>query len=105
MGAGFKSLMESKTSQILISSLSDSFQKISSRKTAKSDFKGKVKLEFIDPKDDEEEGDYDEIRRLIQTEYACLGDGACRIHGYEFGGFAFSSQAKIRGRGNSGLSE
>jgi ATP-dependent exoDNAse (exonuclease V) beta subunit len=46
--------------QILSQAYSDSFQKISPKKE-KSDFKGKVKLEFIDPKNEELEGKFDEI--------------------------------------------
>ncbi|MEN2281068.1 UvrD-helicase domain-containing protein [Algoriphagus sp. SE2] len=44
--------------QILSKAYSDSFQKISPKKET-SDFKGKVKLEFIDPKD--EEGNFEEL--------------------------------------------
>src|SRR5690606_37596544 len=46
--------------KILSQAYSDSFQKISPKKE-KSEFKGKVKLEFIDPKDEEEEGNFDEV--------------------------------------------
>ncbi|REG83433.1 UvrD-helicase domain-containing protein [Algoriphagus antarcticus] len=78
--------------QILSQAYADSFQKISPKKE-KSQFKGKVKLEFIDPKDDENEGKFDEIvlEKLPKTIME-LQD-----HGYELEDIAFLVRRKSEG--------
>ena len=78
--------------QILSQAYSDSFQKISPKKE-KSDFKGKVKLEFIDPKSEEEEGKFDEV--VLSK----LPDLVMELqdHGYELEDIAFLVRRKSEG--------
>ncbi|WP_339876510.1 UvrD-helicase domain-containing protein [uncultured Algoriphagus sp.] len=81
-----------ENAQILSQAYADSFQKISPKKE-KSTFKGKVKLEFIDPKDEEEEGKFDEI---------VLGKLPERVmelqdHGYELEDIAFLVRTRSDG--------
>ncbi|MBN7817413.1 UvrD-helicase domain-containing protein [Algoriphagus pacificus] len=80
-----------ENAQILSQAYADSIQKISPKKE-KSAFKGKVKLEFIDPKD-EEEGKFDEI---------VLGKLPERVmelqdHGYELEDIAFLVRTRSEG--------
>jgi len=78
--------------QILTQAYADSFQKISPKKE-KSDFKGKVKLEFIDPKDEEAEGNFDEV--VLSK----LPDLVMELqdHGYELEDVAFLVRRKSEG--------
>ncbi|WP_296705646.1 exodeoxyribonuclease V subunit beta, partial [Algoriphagus sp.] len=78
--------------QILSKAYSDSFQEISPKK-AKSEFKGKVKLEFIDPKDEEEDSKFDEI--VLEK----LPDLVMELqdHGYQLEDIAFLVRSKSHG--------
>jgi len=78
--------------QILSQAYSDSFQKISPKKE-KSTFKGKVKLEFIDPKDEEEEGNFDELVLSKLPELVM----ELQDHGYELEDIAFLVRRKSEG--------
>jgi ATP-dependent exoDNAse (exonuclease V) beta subunit len=78
--------------EILSQAYSDSFQKISPKKE-KSDFKGKVKLEFIDPKDDEGEGNYDAV--VLSKLPAVVME--LQDHGYELEDIAFLVRRKSEG--------
>ncbi|WP_339699464.1 UvrD-helicase domain-containing protein [Algoriphagus aquimarinus] len=78
--------------QILSQAYSDSFQKISPKKE-KSAFKGKVKLEFIDPKDEEEEGNFDELVLSKLPELVM----ELQDHGYELEDIAFLVRRKSEG--------
>jgi ATP-dependent exoDNAse (exonuclease V) beta subunit len=78
--------------QILSQAYADSFQKISPKKE-KSDFKGKVKLEFIDPKGEEAEGKFDEIvLEKLPSVIMQLQD-----HGYDLEDIAFLVRRKSEG--------
>jgi ATP-dependent exoDNAse (exonuclease V) beta subunit len=78
--------------QILSQAYADSFQKISPKKE-KSDFKGKVKLEFIDPKGDEAEEKFDDIvLEKLPSVIMQLQD-----HGYELEDIAFLVRRKSEG--------
>ncbi|MEP4374933.1 MAG: UvrD-helicase domain-containing protein, partial [Algoriphagus sp.] len=78
--------------QILSQAYSDSFQKISPKK-AKSEFKGKVKLEFINPKEAEDESKFDEI--VLDK----LPDMVIELqqHGYHLQDIAFLVRNKAHG--------
>ncbi|WP_192349336.1 exodeoxyribonuclease V subunit beta [Algoriphagus sp. Y33] len=78
--------------QILSQAYSDSFQKVSPKKE-KSVFKGKVKLEFIDPKNEDEEGNFDEV--VLSK----LPDLVMELqdHGYELEDIAFLVRRKSEG--------
>ncbi|RAI88282.1 UvrD-helicase domain-containing protein [Algoriphagus yeomjeoni] len=78
--------------KILSQAYSDSFQKISAKK-AKSDFKGKVKLEFIDPKSEDDEAKFDEI--VLEK----LPDMVIELqeHGYQLEDIAFLVRNKAHG--------
>lgn len=78
--------------QILSEAYSDSFQEISPKKE-KSDFKGKVKLEFIDPKSEEEEGNFDEI--VLSKLPGLVME--LQDHGYELEDIAFLVRRKSEG--------
>lgn len=78
--------------QILSQAYSDSFQKVSPKK-AKSAFKGKVKLEFVDPKDEEEEGSFDEL--VLSRLPALVME--LQDHGYELEDIAFLVRRKSEG--------
>ncbi|MHA7128143.1 UvrD-helicase domain-containing protein [Algoriphagus namhaensis] len=81
-----------ETPQILSQAYLDSYQKVSPRKQ-KSEFKGKVKLEFIDPKDGEEGANFDEIA------LSKLPDLVMELqdHGYELRDIAFLVRTKAQG--------
>jgi len=83
---------EVENPQILSKAYSDSFQKTSSKKE-KSEFKGKIKLEFIDPKSEKEEGKFDEI--VLSK----LPDLVMELqdHGYELEDIAFLVRRKSEG--------
>lgn len=78
--------------QILSQAYSDSFQKISPKKE-KSEFKGKVKLEFIDPKSEDDEANFDEI--VLEK----LPDMVIELqnHGYQLEDIAFLVRNKAHG--------
>ncbi|MEB2777609.1 UvrD-helicase domain-containing protein [Algoriphagus sp. D3-2-R+10] len=78
--------------QILSQAYSDSFQKVSPKKE-KSVFKGKVKLEFIDPKNEDDEGSFDEV--VLSK----LPDLVMELqdHGYELEDIAFLVRRKSEG--------
>lgn len=81
-----------KAPQILSEAYADSFQKISPKKE-KSEFRGKVKLEFIDPKDEEDEAKFDEIvLGKLPVLVMELQD-----HGYELEDIAFLVRRKSEG--------
>ncbi len=78
--------------KILTQAYSDSFQKISPKKE-KSEFKGKVKLEFIDPKAEEDADNFDEIvLKKLPDIIMELQD-----HGYELEDIAFLVRRKSEG--------
>ncbi len=78
--------------QILSQAYLDSFQKISPKKE-ESDFKGKVKLEFIDAKADGEEEKFDELAlKKLPDLVMELQD-----HGYELKDIAFLVRKKDQG--------
>jgi ATP-dependent exoDNAse (exonuclease V) beta subunit len=78
--------------QILSQAYSDSFQKISPKKE-RSAFKGKVKLEFIDPKEDEDDSKFDEI--VLGKLPALVME--LQDHGYELEDIAFLVRRKSEG--------
>ena len=78
--------------QILSQAYLDSFQKISPKKE-KSDFKGKVKLEFIDSKTEEEDGKFDEL--VLQKLPGLVME--LQDHGYELEDIAFLVRRKSEG--------
>lgn len=78
--------------QILSQAYKDAFQKVSPRKAA-SDFKGKVKLEFIDPKEEEGEGNFDEVVLSKLPELVM----ELQDHGYELEDIAFLVRKKSHG--------
>ncbi|WP_339755802.1 UvrD-helicase domain-containing protein [Algoriphagus aquimarinus] len=78
--------------RILTQAYSDSFQKISPKKE-KSAFKGKVKLEFIDPKDEEEECNFDEV--VLSKLPGLVIE--LQDHGYELEDIAFLVRRKSEG--------
>ena len=77
---------------ILSEAYADSFQKISPKKE-KSEFRGKVKLEFVDPKEEEEDSKFDEIV------LGKLPDLVMELqdHGYELEDIAFLVRRKSEG--------
>lgn len=83
---------EVENPKILSQAYSDAIQKVSPKKE-KSEFKGKVKLEFIDPKTDEEESGFDEIvLEKLPTVIMELQD-----HGYDLKDIAFLVRTKGQG--------
>ncbi|MEB2785066.1 UvrD-helicase domain-containing protein [Algoriphagus persicinus] len=78
--------------QILSQAYSDSFQKVSPKKEM-SDFRGKVKLEFIDPKNENEEGKFDE---MVLSKLPDLVK-ELQDHGYELEDIAFLVRRKSEG--------
>ena len=78
--------------EILSLAYSDSLQKISPKKGA-SDFKGKVKLEFVDPKEEEDEGNFEEaVLSKLPGLVMELQD-----HGYALEDIAFLVRKKSHG--------
>lgn len=83
---------EVENPKILSQAYSDALQKVSPKK-GKSEFKGKVKLEFIDPKSEEEESGFDEIvLEKLPTVIMELQD-----HGYDLKDIAFLVRTKDQG--------
>ncbi|UZD24111.1 UvrD-helicase domain-containing protein [Algoriphagus halophytocola] len=78
--------------QILSQAYSDCFQKISPRK-AKSEFKGKVKLEFIDPKEAEDGCKFDEM--VLEKLPGLVME--LQDHGYHLQDIAFLVRNKAHG--------
>ncbi|EAZ79585.1 UvrD-helicase domain-containing protein [Algoriphagus machipongonensis] len=81
-----------QNSQILSDAYADSFQKVSPKKS-KSEFQGKVKLEFIDSKEEEVEGNFDDIVLSKLPELVM----ELQDHGYELEDIAFLVRRKSEG--------
>ncbi len=78
--------------QILSQAYADSFQKVSPKKS-KSVFEGKVKLEFIDPKEEEEECSFDDVVLSKLPEMVM----ELQDHGYALEDIAFLVRRKSEG--------